>query len=346
MSRRKRDANKGNGKKEISHRVKRVKPKTYSLALILVALFILLQIIAIASIFWLRQAVVTIDTLAPEPTAPAHIDPLRMTPSHLREAASQQTEEKIEAWVQPSGRLDIQKLTRKQKRIAALYKDAEKLTEQKQLGSAKSVLVKALELAPDDPATLVRLARLDESISNFTGATEYWQKLENVAQKIENSDLEKLSQERLVWLKEQNRRMQAQEEIRKRLLSLPKKIFVDQTRFEPSPLPSDPSQIEAYFSVRSTLPSLSPDRMRLQVFFYDVLPNGKLIPAKIQAVFESPSPDWATNKSESLKVSYQRSNEPEGRRYYGYILRLMYEGEVQYEQAEPLELLKYLSAPQ
>ena len=321
----------------------RVRPKTYSLALILVGLFILFQIIAIGSVFWLRRAVVKIETSALAQEIPMRLHVSDVAPTAEEQAAHDSADEQIEAWTQPSGRLDIRRLASRQKKLDELYRQAEEFAAQKQLGSAKAVLQKALKIAPEDPAALIRLARLEESISNFTEAAESWQRIELVAQKIENGELEKFARERLVWLNEQSRRAAVREELRKRLLALPKKIFVDHTTFMPSPLPTDPSEFEAEFSIRSTLATITPEKMRLQVFFYDVLPNGRLLSAKVHAAFDSPSPSWTTNQTEKLKVNYQRDSEPAGRRYYGYILRLIYEDEVQYEQAEPQELLHLMT---
>src|SRR5690606_14464573 len=123
-------------------------------------------------------------------------------------------------------------------------------------------------------------------------------------------------------------------------------IILSEVKSTPEPLPSRPVEIQKDFVLKLNGISAPVDssKLRIQLFFYDMIGENRLAPAsRIEARFLSATPDWSANGTEVLRARYFPTQDKQGaekRRYYGYVLRVFYDGELQEEQAEPMGLLR------
>jgi tetratricopeptide (TPR) repeat protein len=90
----------------------------------------------------------------------------------------------------------------------------------------------------------------------------------------------------------------------------------------------------------------------IQVFFYDQLGNGNIVRtnANVSSKWSSLPADWVGNDIEILDVDYtQAPPEPgkieEGRHYYGYIVCVYYNKDLQDQAADPDDLIKQYPPP-
>jgi hypothetical protein len=92
----------------------------------------------------------------------------------------------------------------------------------------------------------------------------------------------------------------------------------------------------------------------IQVYFYDILNDQNVVQtnANVSSRWTSPPVDWATDNVETLEVQYSQTKNGRGeskfaenRKYYGYIVRLYYKGELQDVRSDPLKLLKDFPPP-
>jgi tetratricopeptide (TPR) repeat protein len=303
--------------------LKRIRPKTYSIAVYIVGLFIVLQIIALGSIFWFRQKVVKIETQAPS---------LHRELQNKPELANLPTPE-------ATPRLPISEATTKEAQIRELNEKAREYRLQGDYSLARASLQRALDLDPEYPNTLVNLAMLEEAMENPVKALEYWQRVIILGDKASTSI--NLARERAGLLEERLRREQGTRNQEIAAVSAPKKVLLQQVITMPNPIPDKPNDVQFDFVIQQSNEVIDPSKMRIQVFLYDQLPNLDLMPARIEARFLNPQPRWSPNHAETLRVHYQLSMQDgsQNRKYYGYLFRLIYEDEVQDEKAEPASLL-------
>ena len=90
----------------------------------------------------------------------------------------------------------------------------------------------------------------------------------------------------------------------------------------------------------------------IQVFFYDQLGDSTIVRtnANVSDHWNSLPADWVNEDIEILDVDYtQAQPEPgkieEGRHYYGYVVCVYYNKELQDQAADPISLIKSKSAP-
>lgn len=88
--------------------------------------------------------------------------------------------------------------------------------------------------------------------------------------------------------------------------------------------------------------------LTIQVLFYDIVDNQNLVQtsANVSSRFTTAPADWAEGASETLEVEYQlpltdgRSSRRENRKYFGYLIRIYYKGELQASGGEPEKLVQ------
>jgi hypothetical protein len=90
----------------------------------------------------------------------------------------------------------------------------------------------------------------------------------------------------------------------------------------------------------------------IQVFFYDSVEDGSVVQtnANVTSRWSTLPVDWNNNDIEILEVEYsalipKSKTPPETRKFYGYIVRVYYKGELQDMRAEPVKLLKQYPPP-
>lgn len=315
---------------------RRLRPKVYSAAIYIVGIFILAQIIALISVFWLRKTVVKLEVVGPE--FKAHEDASWTKLSSGREAAKLPPLDNLPA-PHVSGRLSVPHPEGNEERILKLNDQAREFRRQGEFTLAEMALKKALDLDPAYPNTLINYAMLEEARGNQSMALDYWQRLISLGEKA--GAALRLARERAMILEDNLSREKIARERESMIIQSSRKLLVDKIRFTPSSFGTKPSKLQVEFKIRSLIKNLSPGKMRVQVFFYERLSNGDLIPAKIKAKFLKERPDWQDGL-ETLIVRYSRAAQQrsEKRNFYGYLIRIIYDGEVQDERAMPSDLLK------
>ncbi len=91
----------------------------------------------------------------------------------------------------------------------------------------------------------------------------------------------------------------------------------------------------------------------IHVLFYDQIGGKEVVEtnANVTSRWANTPPDWAERDTEVLEVEYvqprvdPREAGREDRKYFGYIVRLYYKGELQDERADPLRLAVQFAAP-
>lgn len=115
----------------------------------------------------------------------------------------------------------------------------------------------------------------------------------------------------------------------------------------PKVLPAVPETIQYDFQIKAISPTkpVIAAKIKVQIFFFDQLPDGKRVPAIISAKFLSPTPFPQVGGTETLRIEYHSRDQKDFQKstFCGYILRVYYNNILQDEKASPPELLT--SAP-
>jgi len=313
---------------------RRLRPKAYSVAVYVVGLFIFLELVLLGFIFWFRQTVV--ETEAPE----------LINSTAAFTVPSGNEDELVPYLPTPEmvGRIPVGKGGEQASKINKLNEDALKFRRSGDFVLAETALNEALKLDGNHPTTLTNLAMLEEARGNSSKALALWRSI--LGLKATPEGILQLAQKRAQLIED---RVRLEEEARLReqqLLNLKRKIILTQVKSTPETVSATTLEFQKDFTLKlnGIKAPLDSSKLRIQLFFYDMIGDNRLAPAnKIEARFLSNTPDWSKGDSEILRARYIPSTEKQGdekRRYYGYVLRVFYDGELQEEQASPMGLLR------
>ncbi|MEM6885174.1 MAG: hypothetical protein AAF571_09085 [Verrucomicrobiota bacterium] len=321
---------------------KRLRPKTYSIGLYVVGVFILLEIVALMFIFWYRQEV-RLDTEAPALLA-------QQDATEFLELSDSETAPEIPLPNLPrpeiEARLDLDLKKIPELDIARLNEDARKFRRQGDFHMAEAALKQALDIDSENILTLTNQAMLEEAKGDTARALAAWR---NVIKAGANADggavtTIELARERAKIIA-QRFRLEEESEGRRDALSKSRRfLVVDQVTTQPDPLPDNPLELKKVFKIskKADAGKLAASKVRIQLYFYERTNANRLVPAEISASFSSSPPNWADDDmTETLVASYLKSTEgEENKRYFGYLIRIYYDNELQDERAEPSRLLR------
>jgi tetratricopeptide (TPR) repeat protein len=320
---------------------KRLRPKTYSIAVIVVALFLILELVALAFIFYFRQAIVQIETSGPvlrealeNPEQARHLGGANLPPIE---------DPSLKKLPVPAieGRLPVpDSEANKQKRITALVEQAQTFQKQGDFSLAESSLQQALDMEAGNVKTLVGFAYLEQARGRNDKAVEWWKKIIALGPKA--GPTIQLARERAALLEEKLRLEQEARARETTVLDTKTALTISQVKSEPADLAEARGEIQVDFSfTKQEAREIDPGKLRIQVYFYDRTSDNRLVPSKIEPRFLNDPPDWSRNGTEVLRVSYSKNKqeEPAARSFYGYLIRLYYNGELQAQQASPASLL-------
>ncbi|MEM1158494.1 MAG: hypothetical protein AAF649_01510 [Verrucomicrobiota bacterium] len=321
---------------------KRLRPKTYSIGLYVVGIFILLEMVALMFIFWYRQEVI-LDTDAP--TLMAEDDSTQFL--ELTDAG-QAPEIALPNLPKPEieARLDLDLKNIPQLDIARLNEDARNFRRQGDFHMAEAALKQALEIDPNNILTLTNQAMLEEAKGDTALALQAWRNVIRAGADTESGAATTISLAReRARLIAQRFRLEEENEGRRDALAGSRRLLqVDRVTSEPDPLPDNPLELTKLFRIikKPDAGKLSASKVRIQLYFYERTDANRLIPAQISARFQSNPPDWSDEDlGEVLEASYLKSTiDEENKRYFGYLIRIYYEDELQDERAEPSRLLR------
>jgi tetratricopeptide (TPR) repeat protein len=332
---------------------KRLRPKTYAIAVYLVGLFIILQLLALGLAFWFRQQVI-IEKEAPllreeQVAVVAAMDPppAAEMETEVGEPAKPSPEENVSAFDSglPEGRLAVPAGGTVDQQVAQLNEDARLFRRQGDFSMAEVALKQALGLKPNDILSLTNYAMLEEARGNRRAAYERWKQV--IATAPEGDTTVRLAMERSILLEEA---LRLEEEARQReealLAGIERRVEIAEVRMSPDPLPEKPTEIQRDVVIKSANPGIPIDssKLRVQVFVYDQVGGRKLEPAKIEARFLNSQPDFNRPEGEVLRTVYRAKLDEMGERaYYGYIVRIYYDNQLQDQRAEPRSLMELFS---
>lgn len=318
---------------EVDYR-KRLRPKTYAVAIWMVGLFVVMQLVALGLAFWFRQNV-TIEKVGP----PIGEEAVAAAQSREPETAASEPPSPIDAL--PEGRLTLGGGGATEEQVAQLNEDARLFRRNGDFSMAEVALRQALDLKPNDVLTLTNYAMLEESRGNRSAALARWTQVIEAAP--EGDPTIRLARERAILL-EEALRLEADARRREDALmeGIDRRVTVADVRTEPDPLPDNPQRLQRDFLIKSANRSIpvDPSKLRVQVFVYDQIDGGRLEPAKIEAKFLSGQPDFNRPEGETLRTFYAADPQQPERQYYGYIVRVFYDNQLQYQRAEPRSLLE------
>ncbi|WP_214096280.1 tetratricopeptide repeat protein [Candidatus Methylacidithermus pantelleriae] len=300
--------------------------RSFPILIIAVGLLVFcLQLGALYSVFWFRSRVL-IDTHAPpSQELPQNVSlAARSLPRPIPDSSpGAPSHPQVPGSVTPKPPPELEQ------RIRALNEEALRFEAQGEFGLARKALLEAEKLNPNDPPTLVNLARLAEAENRQDVADPYWKRLVELGPSA--GDPYWLAKHRISQRLAQSNRTQGP-------------LFlvgtVQRSVFEKNALRE---RFALYLPIRLARQGhpIDPGRLALKLYFYDQLPDGRIVPtkAKLLVRFENPRPTWTQGGVEVLSAIYEadRSQRGEGQ-FYGYVFRIYYEGVLQDEWAEPAQL--------
>ncbi len=321
--------------------IKRLRPKTYSVAVYLVGAIIALQVGMIISVFWLRAMVVSVNVHLPKPTlaaqehpptAPVVPDLPRLSPTHL-------------------GLLSVPKVSDRLEQIGNLNAEAQVFIKQNDFPSALDILVRAEDIDPRNPTTLQNLAETYNLMNNPVRSKSYWQRLVDLGSGV--GDVYALALDHLRLLNSGHDADPLRE-----TSPLPREIYVANVEKTPVATREGASQFRVTTVLMRKDPNMPDfDQKKIQpyVIFYQQMPDGSLAPdlGQHKGSFDDTFLFWGGKESESFGVDYIMpipgtpgpSNTTQGD-YYGFVIGIYYDKVLQDVRSEPSDLANRMSLPQ
>jgi tetratricopeptide (TPR) repeat protein len=340
------------------HQTKRLRPKTYSVAVYLVGAVILLEVAMFVLVFWLRAMVVSVDvhlpkgaanspvtqTIAPPPAPTQHLS----TPHNNPEFPVLPG---LETTVVHPALLQVPTATDERTQIGTLNEEAKVFLGQNDYQSATDLLVKAEDIDPRDPTTLENLAKIYNLTNNPARALEYWQRLVDLGPGV--GTVYASAKDHVLLMESGHDSSPLQE-----ASSLARQIYVDSVE----KTPVETRNGDAQFHVRAALmrkdfkmPNFDQKKLQPYVIFYQQMPDGSLVPdlGQRKGSFDDTFLFWGNKLVEPFGVDYIMpipgtpgpNNTTQGK-YYGFIIAIYYDKALQDVRSEPSDLAQRMALPQ
>jgi len=328
---------------------RRIRPRTYTVAIYLVGAVVLIQIGMLISIFWLRAMVVSVRVELPKAvpnTAQTSAAPLpppapaSLTPELPRLSMAPTTEPALLSVPSESGRLE---------QVDTLNEEAQILLHQNDLKGAAEVLNRAEDIDPSNPTTLKNSAETFYLMNDSVQAKNYWQRLVDLGPGV--GTVYTLAKDHVLLLAST-----AEADALVERSPLPRGIYID--KVEKNPV--DTATGQPQFLLKTVLARKNAkapfDQKLLQpyVIFYQRMPNGQLTPdlSQHKGSFENTFLFWNRVK-EPFSVDYlmPTSGDPGPNDtvfgdYYGFVIGIYYNKVLQDTRSEPSDLIKRKPLPQ
>jgi len=325
---------------------KRVRPKTYTVAVYLVATIVVLQVGMLISVFWLRAIVVSVNVQVPRARlaegAPTLVVPSLPTPK----APELPRLPALTATTTQAARLSVPAISDKLEQVGNLNEEAQALLHQNDLKSAAQILNTAEDLDPRNPATLKNLAETYYLMNDSVRAKNYWQRLADLGPGV--GTVYALAKDHVLLLgstAEANPLADAS--------PYPRGIYIDQV--EKTPIETSSGQPR--FHLRADLMRkdlrLPFDQKKLQVYviFYQQTADGRLGPdlSQHKGAFENTFLFWNDKPREPFSVDYVMPASAPGQPatdYYGFVIGIYYNKILQDVRSEPSDLARRIPLPE
>jgi tetratricopeptide (TPR) repeat protein len=358
------DAENGGGKAPGGRRrspgpplIKRVRPKTYSVAVYLVGAVLLLELAMFVLVFWLRAMVVTVDVRMPRGLA-GHLGGPSAFPSN-GVANSGPPKPNPDFPSLPSleikgahpGLLKVPDASDQQEQVLNLNQEAQVFLHQNDYQSAADLLVRAEDIDPRHPTTLKNLAETYNLMNDLVHSKAYWQRLVDLGPGVGTVYA---SAKDHVLLMDSGRDANPLKDPS----PLPRQIYIDTVE----KTPVETSNGDAQFHVRAvlsrkdpTMPNFDQKKLQPYVIFYQQMRDGSLIPdlGQRKGSFDDTFLFWGNKLKEAFGVDYIMpipgtpgpNNTTQGK-YYGFVIGIYYDKMLQDVRAEPADLAQRMPLPQ
>jgi hypothetical protein len=342
----------------VPQHTKRLRPKTYSVAVYLVIGVVAIQIIMVISVFYLRAMVVPVNVKFPKaspksvvstveipqpPAVPAVVSP---TPPKLPDIPSLPS---LATSLPHPALLSVPAVSDKIAQIDSLNDQAQMLMRQNNLKDGLDLLIKAEDIDPRNPNTLKSLAESYYLMNDAPRAKQYWQRLVDLGPGV--GTVYALAKDHVLLLG--NHEADALAETS----TLPRFIYIDMV--EKTPVETLNGQ--AQFHLRTELKRKDPDmpsfdqkKLRPYVIFYQQTADGNLTPDLGQhgGAFEDTFLFWGKKNKEAFGVDYimpvsglPGPNNTTTGEYYGFVIGIYYNNELQDVRSEPADLITRMPLP-
>jgi hypothetical protein len=326
--------------------IKRLRPKTYSVAVYMIFGIVGLQVVMLISVFWLRAMVVSVNVNPPNAVAgnpatngiPGAHPKIKPPDTRLPGLA-------------PSALLKVPGATDELAQIETLNEEAQVFLHQNDYQSALDLLIRAEDIDPRHPTTLKNLAETYNLTNNPVRSRMYWQRLVDLGPAV--GTVYAAARDHVLLLDSGHQADPLRESS-----TLNRVLFVQAV--EKSPV--ETRNGNAQFHVRADLkrkdpkmPNFEQRKLQPYVIFYQQMPDGSLVPdlGQRKGAFDDTFLFWGDKTTESFGVDYIMpvpgtpgpNNTTQGK-YYGFVIGLYYDKILQDVRAEPSDLSSRMPLPQ
>jgi hypothetical protein len=330
-----------------------VRPKTYSVAVYMVAGIILLQVIMLISVFWLRAMVVTVNVRPPSAQGTPGNPATAYNPSGpggTRPVPDMPVLPALEMSPLRSALLKVPGVSDKLAQIGTLNDEAQVFLRQNDFSSASDLLIRAEDIDPRNPTTLKNLAETYNLVNDPVKAKAYWQRLVDLGPGV--GTVYAVAKDHVLLL-DSGRDASALKEPS----TLDREVYVNTVE----KTPVETRNGDAQFHVRAVLMRKDPkmadfDQKKLQpyVIFYQQMPDGSLVPdlGQRKGAFDDTFLFWGDKQNEPFGVDYVMpvpgtpgpNNTTQGE-YYGFVIGIYYDKVLQDVRSEPSDLSSRMALP-
>jgi hypothetical protein len=335
----------------VPQHAKRLRPKTYSVAVYLVGAVILLQIAMLISVFWLRAMVVRVNVNFPKAVVGNSGTPSSTPqPGGTVDNSGVVRLPGLETTAIRAALLRVPGVSDKLAQISTLNEEAQVFLRQNDFPSAADLLIRAEDIDPRNPSTLKNLAETYNLLNDSVRAREYWQRLLDLGPGV--GTVYAAARDHVELLDSGD-----DADPLKEPSSLDRQIYVNTVE----KTPVETRDGDAQFHVRAVLMRKDPkmpnfDQKKLQpyVIFYQEMPDGSLVPdlGQRKGAFDDTFLFWGGKASEAFGVDYVMpvpgtpgpNNTVQGE-YYGFVIGIYYDKVLQDVRAEPNDLGARMALP-
>jgi hypothetical protein len=340
-------------KQPVPQHAKRLRPKTYSVAVYLVGAIIVLQVVMLISVFWLRAMVVPVSVNLPQasskgaptiiPPSPPHTGIVPTSPDMavLPGLATGTIHPTLLHVLAPSDELA---------QIGTLNEEAQIFVHQNDFQSASDLLIKAEDIDPRNPTTLKNLAEIYNLLNDAVKAREYWQRLVDLGPGV--GTVYAAAKDHVLLLDSGHAADPLQQ-----TSTLDRTVFVKTVEKTPVEVrDGDPKFHVRAVLARKDSKMVGFDQKKLQPFviFYQQMPDGSLVPdlGQRKGRFDDTFLFWGDKLDEPFGVDYVMpipgtpgpNNTTQGK-YYGFVIGIYYDKVLQDVRSEPTDLSGRMPLP-
>ena len=336
----------------VPEHVKRVRPKTYSVAVYLVGAILLLQVGMLISVFWLRAMVVSVSVRPPNAQGNISGNPNLTVPNaqHPGNVPDMPVLPGLETSPGHLALLKVPGVTDKLAQIGTLNEEAQVFLKQNDYSSASDILVRAEDIDPRNPTTLKNLAETYNLMNDLVRARAYWQRLVDLGPGV--GTVYAAAKDHVLLLDSGD-----DADPLKAPSSLDRMIYVKTVE----KTPVETREGNAQFRVRavlmrkdSNMPDFDQKKLQPYVIFYQQMPDGSLVPdlGQRKGSFDDTFLFWGGKATEAFSVDYVMpvpgtpgpNNTTQGE-YYGFVIGLYYDKVLQDVRSEPADLSSRMALP-